>query len=111
MTTQHGWMIGAIAVGMAVTAQPARAQSTGTIYACVRPGDHDRDVDGRSIRIVGADTPCGRNEMRVRWNVIGAPGPQGPAGVAGARGPDGSSGPAGATGDSGAVGPRGQAGA
>jgi collagen triple helix repeat protein len=90
-------------------ATPVAAQaSNNTIYACV-----NKDGD---VRIVDLTEQCRHQETRVRWNVVGppgpagAPGPQGPAGPQGPQGvagPQGPIGPTGATGQTGSVGPQG----
>src|SRR5580693_1394570 len=68
---------------------PAIAQGSSIIYACLLSDgdrDHDRDrdpVDGRILRIVEANEACGRREVRISWNVVGAQGAPGPAGLNG----------------------------
>jgi hypothetical protein len=88
---------------------PASAQigTGGVIYACVRM---DGDADSsKTLRLVAANEPCKRNEVRVQWNTTG--GSQGPTGPQGAQGPTGPKGPTGATGASGSQGDTGAAGA
>jgi hypothetical protein len=63
-----------------LTAVDARAQSGGTIDACVHVGSS-------TLRIINAPAGCRANEVLVTWNVAGPqgpqgdPGPQGPAGL------------------------------
>lgn len=82
---------------------------SGVIYACVRV---DRDGDAaRLTRLVAANEPCRRNEVRVEWNVAGPAGPQGNNGASGAQGPAGMPGPPGASGAPGLPGVAGPQGA
>jgi len=48
--------------------------------------------NGNNVRLVGATEACKNNEVRVSWNVTGAPGPQGAVGPQGPSGPQGSQG-------------------
>jgi hypothetical protein len=90
--------------------QPSQIPSaSGVIDACVRM---DKDGDAaRLTRLVGGDEACRKNEVRVRWNVVGATGPAGPAGPVGPGGPAGPVGPAGPQGEPGVAGPQGAPGA
>ncbi|HYM23731.1 MAG TPA: hypothetical protein VEU08_10990 [Vicinamibacterales bacterium] len=105
----------ALAFGFAAFAASMHAQipsKDGVIYACVRV---DRDDDEAKLtRMVSADEPCKRNEVRVRWNVQGPTGPTGATGVQGlpgAQGPQGTQGPSGPQGIQGPQGPTGANGA
>jgi hypothetical protein len=134
----------AAGVLVVMTSTAARAQdanhtkkvepkTSAVIYACVKSdGRRDGDPnDGLLLRLVDANQPCRRGEVRIQWNVLGpqgpqgaigpqglqgvqgAPGPQGPQGVpgvAGPIGPAGLQGPAGPAGSTGAEGPQGPAG-
>ena len=71
----------AVAFALTLEVREASAQipSNDVFYACVR-FDRDRDGDrdeGRLVRLVSADEPCGRREQRVHWNVTGPRGPEG----------------------------------
>lgn len=71
-------------------------------------------VHQSQIRIVDADEPCRRHEVRVSWNVTGPQGPQGPKGDKGPQGipgPQGVQGPKGDQGAPGVQGPQGVQGA
>ena len=93
------------ALGVGALAPVAHAQSSGVIYACVRiDGSGD---SAKVTRVTGPSGPCKQNEVLVRWNVAGAPGPKGDTGATGAAGPQG---PQGATGLMGAAGPQGSQG-
>ena len=96
---------------LSVSAHSDEAQipsADGVIYACVRT---DRDGDSaRLTRLVAADEPCRRNEVRVRWNVAGPAGPKGAKGDPGKQGPAGSPGATGQPGAAGAPGRQGQTG-
>lgn len=88
------------------SAVSAQISSNGVIYACVSMA---KDGDsGRLTRLVAADEPCRRSEMRIFWNVAG---PQGPQGATGSPGPQGAQGPTGPQGRTGPQGPAGAAGA
>jgi hypothetical protein len=126
--------IGVVTAALLSTAIPARAAGGGdqnqppvsgnTIYACVSVDhgrdDRDHDDDGGKIRLVRANEPCDRNEVKISWNVtgptgatgaqgpIGPIGPQGPQGAAGANGTNGAPGAVGPTGPQGTQGPAGQ---
>src|SRR5688572_20513425 len=87
----------AVAAALILGAVPATVQaqipSNGEIHACLRL-DRDND-ESRTFRVVSADEPCRRREVRVRWNVVGPQGPQGPQGLPGppgAAGQDGENG-------------------
>lgn len=63
-----------------------------------------------SLRIAKSASDCRPTEVSIRWNVMGPPGSQGPAGLTGPQGPKGDPGPAGPPGpkgDKGDVGPQG----
>ncbi|HYX70575.1 MAG TPA: hypothetical protein VE825_15680 [Terriglobales bacterium] len=60
------------------------AGGTGTLEACVNPGNG-------MMRLVDASVACHANETRVEWNIAGPAGPPGPAGPEGPPGPAGSS--------------------
>src|SRR5574340_524791 len=80
----------ALAVTTIAFAQTPAAQPS-MIYACVKStGD---PAAGRLLRVVVGNEPCGPNEIRLAWNVVGPKGdigPQGPAGPMGPMGPQGS---------------------
>jgi hypothetical protein len=92
----------------------AQIPAGNVIDACVQT-DRDHD-EGRLTRLVVANEPCRRNEIRIKWNVagpkgdLGPQGPMGPQGVAGATGPTGPEGPKGDTGAVGLQGPQGPTG-
>jgi hypothetical protein len=86
----------------------AQIPAGNTIYACFRI---DRDGDeGKVTRLVAANEPCRRNEIRIQWNVAGPNGNPGPAGPQGPVGPQGAAGPAGPAGPTGPQGLKGDAG-
>src|SRR5262249_35770560 len=64
-------------------------------------------VHQSQIRIVDADEPCRKHEVRVSWNVTGPQGLQGPKGDRGPQGIPGPQGVQGPKGDQGAPGPQG----
>jgi Collagen triple helix repeat (20 copies) len=72
------------------------------LHACLNPAGQ--------ARFVGATEQCRRQETRVTWNVVGAPGPQGPQGATGPQGPAGPRGPQGIQGPAGAQGQTGERG-
>jgi hypothetical protein len=81
------------------------ATSTAVINAC-------QFKNLGTIRIVTDPAKCNTNlETAISWNVVGAPGPQGPAGPKGDTGAKGETGAAGAPGTAGATGSAGPAGA
>ena len=94
------------ALGLFAERAAAQIPSAGGVfYACVRI---DRDSDeGRLARLVAANEPCRRNEMRVHWS---ATGPQGTNGTNGTNGTDGAPGTNGTNGNPGADGQPGEAG-
>jgi hypothetical protein len=75
-------------------AAPAPAQ---TVFACA-------NARTGTVRLVSASEACRPNEVRVRWDLAGQPGPIGPVGATGAVGATGQKGLAGATGSAGATG-------
>src|SRR5438874_9118104 len=95
----------AIAAGVPTAARAAQAPAaSNVIYACVRQDAPGAADDGRVVRIVNPNDPCGRKEKKIHWNVTGPQGPMGPQGPQGTSGPVG---PQGAKGDPGAQGPQG----
>ena len=111
------WVVFSAVVGVTVSSVDGRAlaaeaqipSADGVIYACVRI-DHSGDA-GRLTRLVTANESCRRNEVRVRWNVVGPAGPKGDQGDPGAQGAAGLPGAAGAQGEPGVAGPQGPQGA
>jgi hypothetical protein len=102
----------AVTIASTVFVRPAAAQSSGVIYGCVRSdGIRGRDSDdGRLVRLVAANEPCRRGEVKISWNIQGPAGPTGATGAQGApgaTGPQGPTGPTGPQGPAGAVGPTG----
>jgi len=65
-----------VMVPVVVQAQPAPA----VIYACV-------NNSSGTIHIVSATAACNANEMKLQWNIVGPPGPQGLKGDRGDPGP------------------------
>lgn len=67
------------------------------IHACVaqKGGDDDDDGGPGSVRIVGPNDACKRDETAIHWSITGAQGPQGPPGPQGPQGPAGPPGDAG----------------
>ena len=86
------------ALGVAVFAPPAAAQTSGNgvIYACVG--------NNGSIRQVASLSECKKNETPLQWSTTGATGATGATGPEGPQGPQGETG---ATGPQGPTGPRG----
>lgn len=83
------------------------ASSSGRLYACVTPADHE-------LSLSSASGVCPRGQLKISWNRVGqrgargargAIGPAGPAGAAGATGREGPPGPQGAAGATGPAGP------
>jgi Collagen triple helix repeat (20 copies) len=97
----------AAASGLLSQTVDAQAPTSGVIYACVHIGNGDDD--GR-MRMVGTNSVCRQDEVRVQWNIVGPVGPTGPIGPAGATGVMGPIGPTGATGAAGSTGATGAAG-
>lgn len=99
MSTLRLTAAGVVCLLGSVFAAPAEAQigSNGVMYACVRIDEGGGDA--HNFRLVPAGEACKKNETRVQWNVVGAPGPQGPAGPQGSAGPQGPIGPQGLKGD------------
>src|SRR5262245_8412544 len=95
--------ISVIACAVLVPIAMRAASSSGTLEACINPGNG-------MMRLVDSSTPCHNNESRVSWNITGPAGPPGPQGDPGPAGPAGATGPAGPTGATGATGPAGPAG-
>lgn len=104
----RGWLMLRCAVALALTTGlwpvGLQAQSSGTIHACVNPGNSN-------LRLVGEAEACRPNEVRVQWNVVGPMGPKGDKGDPGAPGEKGDTGPAGADGAQGPPGVSAPAGA
>lgn len=94
---------GLLAVGFVAGAPSIASAESGdarVLYACIHKDRRDGDVHGY-IRIVLPGERCRWNEVRVRLNVAGSPGPPGPAGPKGETGAVGPTGPPGATGPQG----------
>ncbi|HYX68464.1 MAG TPA: hypothetical protein VE825_04985 [Terriglobales bacterium] len=70
-----------------LTVPPTRvkANSPGTLEACINPGNG-------MMRLVDTSVACHANETRVEWDIAGPAGPAGPPGPAGPAGPPGPAG-------------------
>jgi len=101
----------AVTGALIANATPAFAQ-TSSYLGQPLPGSSviEACVHEDEIRIVRAEQSCRRNELRVRWNVVGPQGPVGPPGPQGEQGARGPMGPQGAKGDQGLQGPAGGSG-
>lgn len=105
-------LVGGIATMFAAASlraqSPTISPGDNVLYACVRL---DRDAnEGRLMRLVAANEPCRRDEVRIQWNVAGPAGPKGDMGPAGSAGPTGPQGPKGENGATGPAGPQGERG-
>jgi hypothetical protein len=94
-------LIIAVVTLFAAAAAPVDAQTLGdtAIYGCISVGN--------VLRVVSANTACGRRETRIKWAIAGPQGPAGPLGPAGPQGPVGSQGSNGEQGPAGAQGVQG----
>jgi hypothetical protein len=76
--------ISVLAVAVLVPIGLHAASSSGTLEACINPGNG-------MMRLVDSSTACHNNETRVSWNITGPAGPPGPQGDPGPTGPPGPS--------------------
>jgi len=80
--------LGLVAVVLLMVLTPrVAAHSSGTLDACINPGNG-------MMRLVDSSAACHAHETFVEWNITG---PQGPAGPQGPQGPQGLQGPAGSS--------------
>ena len=113
MGRRHGRVL--IAAG-ALTAVAGTAWATGAVSSIAgADGTINGCYDQKSgdLRVIAAETACGKGELPISWNVkgqTGAQGPQGAAGPLGAQGPAGPAGAAGEKGETGETGPQGSQG-
>ena len=98
--------LGVVLCLFAVGASAQFPPPNGQLYACVVVDNAFQSA--RLMRLVGANEACGPRETKIRWSVVGPPGPRGPQGL---TGPTGATGPAGATGSAGTQGATGLQGA
>lgn len=100
-------VVGLILGGSTYAMAHGGATATGVVHSCVKASGPDKG----NIRIVGATSKCGTNEIALDWNAQGPIGPQGPKGDKGDTGDTGPAGPQGETGPAGPTGPQGDTGA